>query len=538
MEIIDKLVGLESPLEVGLKINEVIDGLKNTSSLPIGTIIPVNANSSYIPEGTLPCDGAEYSKAQFEQLWENYIKTSFLNTCTYEEYEQDLATYGQCGKFGIRPAEYDPNSVSVVGVPTITDDGIASGFSTANYIQLSNVFTEEVFDTLEIQIEVIPGSSSEHYMQIRTNDNNNQIVINQSANKLNGFATASGTSYNYSSMNIVLNANEKHLIKYKQTANTININVENVATGEIQTGSIPAVMPLINSKTAVYIGRSVFGGFTQNSIDLKQFKIKVDGQNVFDCVNGETFKVPTIKDGAVIQQAMSDGELGKSYNEGLPNITGKFAVGRCTNNFGEGAFVKTSNSGNYSSTDNASDGGRYSFDASLSDDTYGKTDDTSLQKVQMNAVALRYFVVVANGQLSESAMNWSEWASSLQSKANKTDVDGQWIASELLLSTATAVGEYEIDLSDYLPKDSYCYELMLTMKAARNSSNDADCFVSSSIIPNVPILRTSSNAFATLGQVNLPVGTDKRLKFSITTNALTTTTGLTVHAYRRVGKNI
>ena len=35
-----------------------------------------------------------------------------------------------------------------------------------------------------------------------------------------------------------------------------------------------------------------------------------------------------------------------------------------------------------------------------------------------SSVEVRYFVVVANGQLSPSMMNWSEWASSLQGKAN------------------------------------------------------------------------------------------------------------------------
>ena len=144
-------------------------------SMPIGSVFSVNANSNYVPDGCLPCDGAEYTKAQFSDLWDNYlacgkeayaygsyyvksetpqvgdivykyqnglveteytvssvgdgyiiikststlpngsekppvtatrsvnkdIVITLLNTCTYTEYEQDLATYGQCSKFAV-----------------------------------------------------------------------------------------------------------------------------------------------------------------------------------------------------------------------------------------------------------------------------------------------------------------------------------------------------------------------------------------------------------------------------------------------------
>lgn len=69
-------------------------GEAGISNIPIGTIIPVNATSNYVPDGCLPCDGTEYSKSQFNDLWNNYLSTSLLNTCTYTKYQQDLSTYG------------------------------------------------------------------------------------------------------------------------------------------------------------------------------------------------------------------------------------------------------------------------------------------------------------------------------------------------------------------------------------------------------------------------------------------------------------
>ena len=71
------------------------------AGLIIGENISILCDNSYVPECCLPCDGAEYTKAQFNDLWVNYIETNYLNTCTYVEYETELVTYGQCSKFAV-----------------------------------------------------------------------------------------------------------------------------------------------------------------------------------------------------------------------------------------------------------------------------------------------------------------------------------------------------------------------------------------------------------------------------------------------------
>ena len=205
--------------------NNVISSTGGGGSAAIGSIVAINCAANYIPKGHLPCNGAEYSKSQFDSFYTYFLETNRLNTCTYEEYDQEISTYGQCGKFAV--------------------------------------------DT-----------------------------------------------------------------------------------------------------------------------------------------NNLTFKVPTIKDGAVIQQALSDSELGKAYNEGLPNITA--TLGGIFNS--SGALAETSTrsngSGDYD-TQNAN------FNASRCSDVYGKTDETSLNKVQMNAIALRYFVIVADGEVNQAMFDWSQWATQL-----------------------------------------------------------------------------------------------------------------------------
>lgn len=205
----------------------------NSSGMPIGTIFPMLCSSSYVPDGALPIDGTEYTKALFPNFYTNFLVAGLLNTCTYDEYASDITTYGQCGKFAL------------------------------------------------------------------------------------------------------------------------------------------------------------------------------------DTENGK-FKVPTIKDGSYLTQALSDTELGKVYNESLPNIEGRCGfLGLSANAITSGAFAKinTSATGTYV-------GGGYksevTFDASRSSSTYQNN-----AKVQGNNVRVRYFVQVANGQINQSDMDWSAFTSALQGKLNK-----------------------------------------------------------------------------------------------------------------------
>lgn len=205
------------------------------SGMSIGMIFPMLCSSSYVPNGALPLNGAEYTKALFHKFYTNFLVAGLLETCTYDEYTSDIATYGQCVKFAL--------------------------------------------------------------------------------------------------------------------------DIEN-----------------------------------------------------------EKFKVPTIKDGGYLTQALSDTELGKVYNESLPNITGTFGSGMSQGtllNFGTGAFKAyrdTSRSLNV-----PQDGGAYTgnntwgFDASSASSTY---QDGA--PVQGNNVRIRYFVQVANGEINQSDMDWSAWASALQ----------------------------------------------------------------------------------------------------------------------------
>jgi len=236
------------------------DVVVSERGMPIGTIYALSCSPSYVPEGSLPLDGTQYTKAQFTDLWTNYLTggTPLLNTCSYADYASDISTYGQCGKFAV------------------------------------------------------------------------------------------------------------------------------------------------------------------------------------DTVN-ETFKVPTIKDGSFIQQALSDSELGKCYKAGAPNITGDFtptgAIGGIDELVGttSGAFYKKSLLSKTFQTVTTNGSYITGFDASRSSSIYGNSNT-----VQPEAVALRYFVVVADGSINQSMMDWAAWASSLSGKLN---TDGSNLGTGTGQGTVRAVVE-------------------------------------------------------------------------------------------------
>lgn len=75
---------------------------RDAASIPIGSIIALFSSSEYVPEGYLPCDGSAYTKAQFPDLWDNYLITGLLNTISIYEWMDEVGTNAEnCAKFAI-----------------------------------------------------------------------------------------------------------------------------------------------------------------------------------------------------------------------------------------------------------------------------------------------------------------------------------------------------------------------------------------------------------------------------------------------------
>lgn len=457
---------------------------------------------------------------------------SLLNTCTYSEYEADLTTYGQCGKFGVKPLEYDGSGLTIVGSPTITEDGIASGFvQGSNYIMANvNINASKLVIKNKFNYKVNTASNSMLYwfntIALR------QYIVNNGDLRIDGNSSPANLYINVPASNF----REGDIVETELIIDTsvkLNIKVNGISINQYTSDRIPS----LSNITQVGIGSSYYQGNNpyQGSIDLKGFSIEADGQTILSGGVGGFFKVPTIKDGAVVQQAMSDGELGKVYNEGLPDHTHSPIMLNGSNaddgDSGTMAITKNSESNGIKTMRNSSTG------SVVETDVYTQTDDTSLNKVQMNAVALRYFVVVANGSINESQMNWSEWASSLQGKANKTDVDGQWVASELTLSTTVTAGTYTLDLSDYLPTDGYNYEVKIFGECFKEGSAASNIFVYTTIdnLTDNEIMATASSRRGRFYSI-YTIDTSRTITMKI--DVVVSSLQILAVAYRRIGRNV
>ena len=82
-------------------ISTITSSVNALSSTLIGSIQSVMASSTYVPNGCVPADGAEYTKAQFTTLYTDYLASGKLLTCTYTEWTAQVGLTGNCAKFAL-----------------------------------------------------------------------------------------------------------------------------------------------------------------------------------------------------------------------------------------------------------------------------------------------------------------------------------------------------------------------------------------------------------------------------------------------------
>ena len=128
----------------------------------------------------------------------------------------------------------------------------------------------------------------------------------------------------------------------------------------------------------------------------------------------------------------------------------------------------------------------------------------------------------------------------LESLADKVDKDsdlfnGQWVFEQMMLTNSTAATQ-TLDLSDYLPKDEYDYEVMFTVNAYTSSPSDQKKWIYTDILPhntdwsdtwNNANTRHSANSFI------CPVGKERKVYVGGST---VESFYLYVKGYRRLGK--
>lgn len=578
--------------------------------MPIGKIYPMICEDGYIPDGSLPCDGTEYSAKQFSQFYQNFLKSGRLKTCSYLDYETEIGLFGQCGKFGVNTritnicsndnlivgGNYNGDTSNIFTYKRNGDDeltiseyvsiddsctnnnGIVSNFANGG-VTINNINSNEVkfivFETSEDVITEQHIVSFSDLYSLRISNGLLQLIQYDSSDILiSSCVVEPNTKYTLQIIGqtnfVIINGVTKktsideYIFDYLTPINSSLVfgygKNQSPFLGylflTLSTYASRISLTEADNDYATLIENGYWSDLNNNyngsSIGLDEYGLSVIGTpNSGDTISFETqnfFRVPLIKDGTVIQQALTSDELGKAYNAGLPNIEGGFKASLLLNN-GVTDATGAITSEKLSSSSKGDSGHNfyqhlYTLNASLSNSVYGNSDT-----VQMNAVALRYFVVVATGQVNESLMDWSEWNSSLTNKASKSDVDGKWVTKNVtLLDSLGTLSQVTIDLSDYLPNDGFDYEVKFKFVGYDNDSTygyylDTDLWITS----ETPIqsdegissphfhIYGGTYARQTVNIIDLPVGINRFVKV---TGLGADNVYLHALGYRRLGKNI
>ena len=217
---------------------------------------------------------------------------------------------------------FDINKVTVVGSPTITSDGVVSGFSRSNYVTLPVSFFPTALSFLVIEGEVL------------TNNLNtvNQAVFGalQQGSTLAFLGirlTQTGGQFLYSTgvnlqkaITFTKNLTNNTFYRYKVEINKSNIKLYLNNEIVFEASDFVYVQP---RQFNIGINRSL-GDVFNGSIDLEQFKIYVDGELVYS---------PT-KPNYLLERRKEGFDLSKFTVVGSPTITeAGVASGFTTNNY-------------------------------------------------------------------------------------------------------------------------------------------------------------------------------------------------------------
>ena len=256
----------------------VINSKGQVTSITEGQPGANNANQDLSNLGPLGLDKINQSKA---------LETGSVSS--------DADVYADIQKYA--HSTFDLSKFEVVGSPTITEDGVASGFSNNDYIKSNYEF--DLTKSWETRITFQTPNSNLQYNsgigQFEVNLNNNTLLIRADYKLLANFNT--GVNFDLIS-NVIMEKNTKYTAVIGWDLRNYYLKILDHTCKLIDTikSENNAPLAISDSKRKYRIGK-IFdfadGRYKfQGSIDLKQFSITADGVEVF---NGNKTGIDTIK---------------------------------------------------------------------------------------------------------------------------------------------------------------------------------------------------------------------------------------------------
>ena len=184
---------------------------------------------------------------------------------------------------------FDIGKFTVVGNPTITDDGVASGFSSRNYIQYSpaNILSGKSWDILQ---RVYWDGTTSRYLVL--GDTNSYFRINALKTvQLNGYLKSDNSQVFMSVASTYITAGWYYLgLRFEYSTGTYTIyggsDLNNLTTFGTRVKGVGEELRQLDSSH--YIRSTIVNTENSGSIDLNSFKIYVDGKEVFNGLMSST----------------------------------------------------------------------------------------------------------------------------------------------------------------------------------------------------------------------------------------------------------
>ena len=181
--------------------------------------------------------------------------------------------------YDLKHSTFDLSKFTVVGSPTITDDGVASGFGANTFVKIPNYIANKTNFKItgkwtcgDINETLIGFTGQGWGVGLRTWDSNLGLF--------SGFTTS---SISIGTGNVSVGQVYSFYISYENKNLTIGISKDGLPY-ETKSATEQELKGFVNSSEFMYIGVKADHTdslYMQGSIDLKQFSITVDGREVF-----------------------------------------------------------------------------------------------------------------------------------------------------------------------------------------------------------------------------------------------------------------
>ena len=278
-------------------------------------------------------EGGLYSAKYYAEMAQGKSDVTYETLRASRAYEDkgalltDEQGFAEVAKY--KHSTFDKSKFTVVGNPTITDDGVASGFGRSNYLSCDNISVngnnwECTLDTIIYGNGVIVGTSINEEIARKTFE----VAVYG-----NGLWLYIGDNTNKQQLSCLgITPNTRYIIKVGRLNSNYYIKIYNSSKTLINSSELPVTYE-VNFISSLYFGVSNYSTFN-GSIDLKHFSITVDGKEVFsgnktglDVIKPDNYTVvgnPTITDDGVAS-GFSDSNYIKTASSSI-DVTKPFKI--------------------------------------------------------------------------------------------------------------------------------------------------------------------------------------------------------------------